>query len=261
MSGCNELELNQMQRKSRSETNRKPQEKTSELKSEVQTEQPEVQSDQTSTKTEQPEMRCAQPEMRCAQSEMQCDQSEIRSTQSEIRSTQSEMRSTQSDIRCDQLELQSDQFGLKSDQPNFQSEQTQLSYIPDQENSDNYTLRVDSDDEKPKKALNMKPGAVKIREWLNRTVKVEMSDHRVLIGVFLCTDREANIILGSCAEYLPSEDANLDDVHLNEEARMLGLVMIPGRHIVSIHIDQSDYAKSKGVDVKYDIDDLSEDIV
>ncbi|EEB14114.1 conserved hypothetical protein [Pediculus humanus corporis] len=56
---------------------------------------------------------------------------------------------------------------------------------------------------------------------------------RVLIGIFLCTDRDANVILGSCSEYLREEDC------FTEEPRGLGLVMVPGRHIVSIHQDKS----------------------
>ncbi|CAB0045022.1 unnamed protein product [Trichogramma brassicae] len=56
-----------------------------------------------------------------------------------------------------------------------------------------------------------------------------MTDGRILIGSFLCTDRDANIILGLCAEYLSD--------NLDLEARTLGLVMVPGRHIVSIHLD------------------------
>lgn len=55
-----------------------------------------------------------------------------------------------------------------------------------------------------------------------------MTDGRVLTGAFLCTDRDANVILGSCSEYLSEE---------HTEARALGLVMVPGRHIVSIHLD------------------------
>lgn len=66
-----------------------------------------------------------------------------------------------------------------------------------------------------------------------------MSDGRVLVGIFLCTDRDANVILGSCAEYLPGE--RIDVVNQEEEPRMLGLVMVPGRHIVSISIDQNGY--------------------
>ncbi|CAH1997907.1 unnamed protein product [Acanthoscelides obtectus] len=63
-----------------------------------------------------------------------------------------------------------------------------------------------------------------------------MTDGRVLIGVFLCTDRDANIILGSCSEYLPH---SINGKPANEEPRMLGLVMIPGKHIVSIHIEMN----------------------
>nr|CAI5861913.1 unnamed protein product [Callosobruchus analis] len=68
-----------------------------------------------------------------------------------------------------------------------------------------------------------------------------MTDGRVLIGVFLCTDRDANIILGSCSEYLPQ---NINGKPTNEEPRMLGLVMIPGKHIVSIHIETNESSSS-----------------
>lgn len=72
------------------------------------------------------------------------------------------------------------------------------------------------------------PAKQKLRGWLNRNLRIKMTDGRVLIGAFLCTDRDANVILGSCSEFL-SED--------HTEARTLGLVMIPGRHIVTIHLD------------------------
>ncbi|XP_067011498.2 N-alpha-acetyltransferase 38-A, NatC auxiliary subunit [Anabrus simplex] len=76
------------------------------------------------------------------------------------------------------------------------------------------------------------PGKQKLRSWLNKNLKIEMTDGRVLIGVFLCTDREGNVILGSCSEYLKPEDS----INI-EEPRVLGLVMVPGRHIVSIYLD------------------------
>lgn len=88
----------------------------------------------------------------------------------------------------------------------------------------------------PPKPINTSPGALKLRSWLNKTLKVKMTDGRTLIGVFLCTDQDANIILGSCSEYLPP-DPNL----LNEDPRMLGLVMIPGKHIVTVHIDMNEF--------------------
>lgn len=68
----------------------------------------------------------------------------------------------------------------------------------------------------------------KLKGWLNRHLRIKMRDDRVLIGTFLCTDRDANVILGSCSEFL-SDD--------HTEARALGLVMVPGRHIITIHLD------------------------
>lgn len=42
----------------------------------------------------------------------------------------------------------------------------------------------------------MEDGKAKLKKWLNMNFRIEMTDGRVLIGVFLCTDRDANVILG-----------------------------------------------------------------
>ncbi|XP_014668935.1 PREDICTED: N-alpha-acetyltransferase 38, NatC auxiliary subunit-like [Priapulus caudatus] len=61
----------------------------------------------------------------------------------------------------------------------------------------------------------------------------ENQDVRSLIGSFLCTDKDANLILGNCQEYIyPPE------MEPKEEPRALGLAMIPGHHIVSVHLDK-----------------------
>ncbi|KAI4463122.1 small nuclear ribonucleoprotein-associated protein b and n [Holotrichia oblita] len=93
------------------------------------------------------------------------------------------------------------------------------------------------------KPKNMSPGAVKLRSWLNQLLRITMTDGRVLIGMFFCTDRDANIILGACSEYLP-EEVDADGVATKEveEPRILGLVMVPGKHIVNISVDQSEDA-------------------
>lgn len=77
-------------------------------------------------------------------------------------------------------------------------------------------------------------GRKQLESWLNKSLKIQMTDGRTLIGVFVCTDRECNIILGSCQEFLhyPEEEGK-------EEPRMLGLALIPGRHVVCICIDTS----------------------
>ncbi|XP_023209441.1 N-alpha-acetyltransferase 38, NatC auxiliary subunit-like [Centruroides sculpturatus] len=73
-----------------------------------------------------------------------------------------------------------------------------------------------------------------LESWLNKNMKIEMTDGRILIGIFLCTDRDRNVILGSCSEYLKPEDDGIV-----EEPRVLGLAMVPGHHIVSIRIDEN----------------------
>ncbi|KAK8760790.1 hypothetical protein V5799_027943 [Amblyomma americanum] len=75
-------------------------------------------------------------------------------------------------------------------------------------------------------------GRARLRRWLNRSLKVEMSDGRILVGSFLCTDRDQNVILGSCSEYLQPDSSS------TVEPRILGLAMVPGQHIVSVHVDE-----------------------
>ncbi|KAJ7379585.1 N(alpha)-acetyltransferase 38, NatC auxiliary [Desmophyllum pertusum] len=67
--------------------------------------------------------------------------------------------------------------------------------------------------------------------WLNKIMRIKISDGRTLIGSFLCTDQDRNIILGSCQEFVGSLDEK-------EEPRILGLAMVPGKHIISIEVDE-----------------------
>ncbi|GAB6019079.1 N-alpha-acetyltransferase 38, NatC auxiliary subunit [Chamberlinius hualienensis] len=74
---------------------------------------------------------------------------------------------------------------------------------------------------------------LRLESWLNKNMRIEMSDGRLLIGIFLCTDQARNVILGSCHEYLKPTDDCAED-----EPRFLGLAMVPGHHIVSIMVDE-----------------------
>ncbi|OXU31676.1 hypothetical protein TSAR_000717 [Trichomalopsis sarcophagae] len=98
-----------------------------------------------------------------------------------------------------------------------------------EETMTNEEKQVNENGEVNNEAVNIKEsaGKQKLRSWLNRTLRIKMTDGRILTGAFLCTDRDANVILGLCSEYLSE----------NSEARALGLVMVPGRHIVTIHLD------------------------
>lgn len=48
-----------------------------------------------------------------------------------------------------------------------------------------------------------------LSKWLNKTLKVQITDGRTLIGIFLCTDKNSNIVLGSCKEYTSLEQSGL----------------------------------------------------
>ncbi|KAF0286790.1 N-alpha-acetyltransferase 38, NatC auxiliary subunit [Amphibalanus amphitrite] len=89
---------------------------------------------------------------------------------------------------------------------------------------------------------NQSPGRLLLESYLNKTMRVVMTDGRSLMGVFWCTDRDANVILGNCMEHMPPrEDGSRD------EPRPLGLAMIPGRHIVTMHLDQLQHVRSDQV--------------
>lgn len=87
-------------------------------------------------------------------------------------------------------------------------------------------FQKDADDEEP----NLTAGRAKLQSWLYRCFRIVLTDGRILNGTFLCTDADANIILGMCTE----------DTQKGGEERMLGLVMVPGRHIVKMEIDVAD---------------------
>lgn len=41
-----------------------------------------------------------------------------------------------------------------------------------------------------------------LEKWLNKNFRIKLSDNRIIVGVFLCTDCHQNIILGSSLEFL-----------------------------------------------------------
>lgn len=72
----------------------------------------------------------------------------------------------------------------------------------------------------------------KLENLLNKSMRIRMTDGRTLVGLFLCTDRDCNVILGSAQEFLKSIDS-----FSQGEPRVLGLAMIPGHHVVSIEVE------------------------
>ena len=77
-------------------------------------------------------------------------------------------------------------------------------------------------------------GRKKFKEWLNKPLKVVLSDGRTVTGTFLSTDKAPNIVVGSTREFW-LKDGRLAD---GQESRCIGLAMVPAAHIVSISVLQ-----------------------
>ncbi|XP_002023059.2 N-alpha-acetyltransferase 38, NatC auxiliary subunit [Drosophila persimilis] len=70
------------------------------------------------------------------------------------------------------------------------------------------------------------PEMAELLEWLGRCLKIVISDGRVLMGTFLQTDVDVNIVLGNCSEYPVG----------NGLPKFLGTVKVPCEHIVCMCI-------------------------
>ncbi|KAI7852305.1 hypothetical protein BDC45DRAFT_192857 [Circinella umbellata] len=68
----------------------------------------------------------------------------------------------------------------------------------------------------------------KLRSYLNFKTRITITDGRVFIGTFVCTDKQKNIILAQTKEFR------------GDEHRMVGLVMIPGKHLVKVETEDLD---------------------
>ncbi|XP_037116718.1 N-alpha-acetyltransferase 38, NatC auxiliary subunit [Syngnathus acus] len=86
----------------------------------------------------------------------------------------------------------------------------------------------------------------KLQGLLNKNMRIRMTDGRTLVGLFLCTDRDCNIILGSAQEFLKSKDT-----FSRGEPRVLGLAMIPGHHVVSIEAEADILDDTQGFGVNH----------
>ncbi|CAG8561026.1 5481_t:CDS:2 [Diversispora eburnea] len=69
------------------------------------------------------------------------------------------------------------------------------------------------------------PKIRQLRSYLNLRSRITVSDSRLFFGTFMCIDKYKNIILAQTEEYREAEK------------RFVGLIMIPGKHIVKIEIE------------------------
>jgi small nuclear ribonucleoprotein (snRNP)-like protein len=45
-----------------------------------------------------------------------------------------------------------------------------------------------------------------LESYLNKRMRIGLSDGRVIDGMFLCTDKDCNIVLGNCEEFLSQDE-------------------------------------------------------
>ena len=68
-----------------------------------------------------------------------------------------------------------------------------------------------------------------LRGMLGEILEIKISDGRIIRGEFMCTDNAKNIILNVSKEFKPNDIQFLNP-------KMIGMVMIPGEHIVHIKL-------------------------
>lgn len=95
-------------------------------------------------------------------------------------------------------------------------------------------------------------GAEYLSSLLSRTLHIRISDRRLFVGQMRCTDKDRNIILGNCYEYREPSEASLSRAATGKArdgsqkiqavmtSRFVGLVVIPGEHIIKIELEEED---------------------
>lgn len=73
-----------------------------------------------------------------------------------------------------------------------------------------------------------------LENLLGNTLRIKMSDGRVIEGQFQCMDKDLNFILGSATEYHGMTNVLVctDGTH---PSRYLGMAMVPGAFILGIY--------------------------
>ncbi|KAL7620357.1 hypothetical protein AAE478_009351 [Parahypoxylon ruwenzoriense] len=106
-----------------------------------------------------------------------------------------------------------------------------------------------------------------LKSLLNKNLRIYTTDGRLFIGTFKCVDPNSNVVLSLTYEYRQpsaqklaaaaasaSSDADADTVTADMTSRYLGLVVVPGKHIVKMEAEEfSSQAKSRSILERRDI--------
>jgi len=69
-------------------------------------------------------------------------------------------------------------------------------------------------------------------EYLDKMVRVKVTDGRVVEGLLRCVDKDMNLVLSQGIEYHGLE--SVDSAKGTDTLRNLGSVMIPGPHVCAV---------------------------
>ncbi|KAI1473738.1 hypothetical protein F4774DRAFT_403290 [Daldinia eschscholtzii] len=109
-----------------------------------------------------------------------------------------------------------------------------------------------------------------LKSLLGKNLRIYTTDGRIFIGTFKCTDTHSNIVLSLTYEYRePSQQkvaetkaaaaaassaSGADKVALDMTSRYLGLVVVPGEHIVKMEVEEfTSQLKSRSILERRDI--------
>merc|ERR1712110_1193007 len=87
--------------------------------------------------------------------------------------------------------------------------------------------------------IRMASGKEKLRELLGREMRVEVTDGRIITGVFYCIDNNKNLILRDCIQEQVIPIPNVPENEWTKDNNAIGMVLIPGHHIVQCGVNRN----------------------
>lgn len=79
-----------------------------------------------------------------------------------------------------------------------------------------------------------------MRGLLQSTIRVTLSDGRVVTGTYQCLDEHLNFILQDATERRMVKERSGAETVEKQQTRSLGLVMLPGKHVVKVEAKERD---------------------
>ncbi|KAI0976858.1 hypothetical protein F4678DRAFT_126960 [Xylaria arbuscula] len=110
-----------------------------------------------------------------------------------------------------------------------------------------------------------------LRSLLNKTLRIYVTDGRLFVGSFKCTDTDRNVVLALTYEYRQPSQRKIAEatsaaaaaaapgtspatIKADMVSRYLGLVVIPGEHIVKMEVEEfTSQAKNRSIWERRDI--------